>query len=114
MTLGVMSWDLYCLWMSARLEIQRILILQLTVLRLRRLWLPKCMLLWLRYVFQNCNCEDPITITLSQMLLPGPQYPPIVFVLIPNNGKEDAQQIHQHHMRLLKMASQLKLKVISC
>lgn len=48
------------------------------------------------------------------MLLPGPQYPPIAVALIPTNGKETAEQIHQHHMKLLKMASQLGLKVISC
>lgn len=48
------------------------------------------------------------------MLLPGPQYPPIVVALIPNNGKETAEQIHQHHMKLLKMAAQLGLKIVSC
>lgn len=48
------------------------------------------------------------------MLLPGPQYPPVVVALIPTNGKETAEEIHQHHMRLLKMAAQLDIKVIAC
>jgi hypothetical protein len=48
------------------------------------------------------------------MLLPGPKYPPVVVALIPNNGKETAEQIHEHHMKLLKMATQLHIKVISC
>src|SRR6266852_2518242 len=48
------------------------------------------------------------------MLLPGPQYPPVVVALIPTNGKETAEEIHQRHMRLLKMATQLNIKVIAC
>lgn len=48
------------------------------------------------------------------MLLPGPKYPPVVVALIPNNGKETAEEIHVHHMKLLKMAAQLNIKVISC
>ena len=48
------------------------------------------------------------------MLLPGPQYPPVVVALIPTNGKETAEEIHQNHTRLLKMAAQLDIKVIAC
>jgi hypothetical protein len=46
----------------------------------------------------------------------GPQYPPVVVALIPTNGKETAEEIHQHHtgMRLLKMAAQLNIKPIAC
>jgi hypothetical protein len=48
------------------------------------------------------------------MLLPGPQYPPVVVALIPTNGTDDAEGIHEQHMKLLKMAAQLDLKIISC
>lgn len=48
------------------------------------------------------------------MLLPGPQYPPVVVALIPTNGKETAEQIHEQHMKLLQMAAQLDIRVISC
>jgi hypothetical protein len=47
------------------------------------------------------------------MLLPGPQYPPVVVALLPTNGKESAVQIHNYYMKLLKMADQLDLKIIS-
>jgi hypothetical protein len=48
------------------------------------------------------------------MLLPGPQYPPVVVALIPTNGKETGEEIHQNNMKLLRMAGQLDIKVITC
>lgn len=47
------------------------------------------------------------------MLLPGPQYPPVVVALIPNNGKETAEDIHKYYMKFLKMADQLNMKIVS-
>jgi hypothetical protein len=49
----------------------------------------------------------------AQMLLPGPQYPPIVIALIPNNGKETAEDIYKYHVTLLKMAAELGIKIIT-
>jgi hypothetical protein len=48
------------------------------------------------------------------MLLPGPQYPPVVVALIPTNGKETGEDIHENNMKLLRMAGQLDIKVITC
>ena len=48
------------------------------------------------------------------MLLPGPQYLLVVVALIPTNGTDDAEGIHELHMKLLKMAAQLNLRIISC
>jgi hypothetical protein len=47
------------------------------------------------------------------MLLPGPQYPPIVVALIPNDGKESAEDIYKHHITLLRMAAELEIKIIT-
>ena len=48
------------------------------------------------------------------MLLPGPQYPPVVVALILTNGKETGEEIHENNMKLLRMAGQLDIKLITC
>ncbi|KAF7969844.1 hypothetical protein HWV62_25914 [Athelia sp. TMB] len=50
---------------------------------------------------------------LVNMLLPGPQYPPIVVALIPTDGKDGAPKIHELHKKLLKIAAGLDMHVIS-
>jgi hypothetical protein len=36
----------------------------------------------------------------------------MVIALIPTNGKDNAQDIHEQHMKLLKMAERLELKIL--
>ena len=47
------------------------------------------------------------------MKVPLPQYPPQVIALIPTDGKDDAAGILEQHLKLLKMAAQLNLPIIS-
>ncbi|KIM79427.1 hypothetical protein PILCRDRAFT_10263 [Piloderma croceum F 1598] len=44
--------------------------------------------------------------------IPLPEIPPLVIALIPTNGKDTAESIHEQHMVLLKMAACLELKVL--
>ncbi|KDQ56779.1 hypothetical protein JAAARDRAFT_207846 [Jaapia argillacea MUCL 33604] len=46
--------------------------------------------------------------------IPLPNVPPIVIALIPTNGKDDAELIHTHYMKLQKMAAELNMGMISC
>lgn len=55
-------------------------------------------------------CPNQIGININQ--IPLPEYPPIVIALIPANGKDTAEVIHEQHMLLLKMAERLDLKVL--
>ncbi|KAI0688076.1 hypothetical protein C8T65DRAFT_746794 [Cerioporus squamosus] len=45
--------------------------------------------------------------------IPLPQAPPMVVALLPTKGNDDAVKIHAQHMRLLKMAKQLNMFIIS-
>ncbi|KAJ3502810.1 hypothetical protein NLJ89_g8719 [Agrocybe chaxingu] len=45
--------------------------------------------------------------------IPLPNCPPLVIALLPNSGKENADDIHGHHLKLQAMASQLKLPLIA-
>jgi hypothetical protein len=48
------------------------------------------------------------------MLRPGPQYPPVVVALIPTNGTDDAEQIHELHMKFRKIAAELNMSIVAC
>ncbi|KAJ3911642.1 hypothetical protein F5877DRAFT_55061 [Lentinula edodes] len=45
--------------------------------------------------------------------IPLPRCPPIVIALLPTAGKEDADEIHSMHMRLMQMAEDLGLPIIA-
>ncbi|KAJ3489093.1 hypothetical protein NLJ89_g11559 [Agrocybe chaxingu] len=45
--------------------------------------------------------------------IPLPNCPPLVIALLPNSGKENAEDIHGHHLKLQAMAAQLKLPLIA-
>ncbi|KAJ7254267.1 hypothetical protein C8J57DRAFT_1437247 [Mycena rebaudengoi] len=79
---------------------------------------------------QHCIAEDPgdieriiaeITEAKAEatqvrailIKIPVPQIPPQVVALIPTDGKDDAAKIVEQHLRLLAMAAELSLPVVS-
>ena len=44
--------------------------------------------------------------------IPLPDIPPLVLALIPTDGKDDAEGIHEQHLKLLKMAARLDIKIL--
>ncbi|KAJ7194862.1 hypothetical protein GGX14DRAFT_359779 [Mycena pura] len=80
--------------------------------------------------FEQCMVEDPdqidaviVKITKAKaaaiqvrailVKVPLPHIPPQVIALIPTDGKDDAKKILELHLKLLKMAAELTLPVIS-
>jgi hypothetical protein len=49
---------------------------------------------------------------LTVLQIPLPEIPPLVIALIPTDGKDMAESIHEQHIVLLKMAARLELKVL--
>ncbi|KAJ3766604.1 hypothetical protein FB446DRAFT_757584 [Lentinula raphanica] len=47
------------------------------------------------------------------MKIPLSECPPVVIALLPTNGKETSEEIHQIHMRLIAMAEQLELPIVA-
>ncbi|KAF8169334.1 hypothetical protein K438DRAFT_1774346 [Mycena galopus ATCC 62051] len=45
--------------------------------------------------------------------IPLPEHPPMVVALIPTTGKDDAEGIHELQLKLLKMAANLNMQVVS-
>ncbi|EMD33086.1 hypothetical protein CERSUDRAFT_28615, partial [Gelatoporia subvermispora B] len=82
------------------------------------------------FTLSECSVDDPKDIdeiisrvkkedayaTQTRAILvkvPIPQIPPFVIALLPVNGSDTAEKIHSLHMRILQMAAQLQMRVVS-
>ncbi|KAF4618575.1 hypothetical protein D9613_009688 [Agrocybe pediades] len=64
----------------------------------------------------NCAMKEKGHATQARAIIakiPLPRCAPLVIALLPTNGKEDAAEIHTHHIKIQAMAQQLSLPLVA-
>ncbi|KAH9919884.1 uncharacterized protein B0H18DRAFT_1122200 [Fomitopsis serialis] len=64
----------------------------------------------------ECICDEQAYAKQTRAILikvPQPQIPPFIIALLPTTGKDDTKLIHGYHCRILEMAAQVSLPIIT-